>query len=63
MKDPLIMRKNTTILDVARKIHRNWEGNIKYARIWGTSAKFGGQSLGADHKLKDEDVIELHFYT
>ncbi|HLD57289.1 MAG TPA: GTPase, partial [archaeon] len=46
MKEPLIMTKNTTILDVAKKIHRNWEGSVKYARVWGSSAKFGGQSLG-----------------
>ncbi len=61
MKDPLIMRKSSTVADVARKIHRNWEGNLKYARVWGSSAKFEAQSLGADHKLKDGDIIELHF--
>ncbi|MBI4163882.1 MAG: GTP-binding protein [Candidatus Aenigmarchaeota archaeon] len=60
MEEPLILSKSSTVADVARKIHRNWEGGLKYARIWGASAKFEGQSLGADHKLKDKDIVELH---
>ena len=60
-EEPLIMKKDSTIEDVAKKINRNWEGNLKYARIWGKSAKFAGQALGADHKLEDEDIVELHF--
>ncbi len=61
MKEPMIMKDKSTVADVTRKIHRNWEGNLKYARLWGPSSKFEGQSLGADHKLKDGDIIELHF--
>ena len=60
MKEPLIMKKGSTVADATRKIHRNWEGSLKYARIWGPSSKFAGQSLGPDHKLKDKDVVELH---
>jgi len=60
-EEPLIMKRGSTIEDVAKKINRNWEGNLKYARIWGKSAKFGGQALGSDHKLEDEDIVELHF--
>lgn len=59
LKEPLIMKRESTINDVARKIFRSWEGNLKYARVWGSS-KFDGQSLGGDYKLKDEDVVELH---
>ncbi len=61
MKEPLILKYGSNILDVANKIHRNWSGKIKYARIWGRSAKFPGQSLGPEHKVKDEDIVELHF--
>ena len=59
MENPLIMKRGTAISDVARKINRRWEGNIKYAKVWGSS-KFPGQALGADYRLKDRDVVELH---
>ena len=59
MEQPLIMKKGATVADVARKINRNWEGNLKYAKVWGSS-KFPGQALGGDYKLKDKDVVELH---
>lgn len=59
-EEPLIMKSGTTITDIARKINRKWEGNLKYARVWGSS-KFPGQALGPDYKLKDKDVVEMHF--
>lgn len=59
MKEPLIMKKGTTPLDIARKINRKWEGALKYAKVWGSS-KFAGQALGPDYKLKDKDIVEIH---
>jgi len=60
LKEPLIMKRGTTIEGIARKINRRWEGNLKYSRVWGSS-KFPGQALGADYKLKDKDIVEMHF--
>ena len=60
MEDPLIMKKGSTVNDVARKIFRAWDGNLKYAKVWGPSAKFEGQALGAEHKVRDGDVVEVH---
>lgn len=56
---PLIIKKGSTIKEVCEKIHKDFLKNFKYARLWG-SAKFSGQKVGLDYKLKDEDVIELH---
>ena len=60
MEEPLIMKRGTTAKDIAKKINRKWDGNLKYAKIWGSS-KFPGQALGGDHKLADGDIVELHF--
>jgi len=60
MDEPLIMRSGCTVMDVAEKILRNHSKDLKYARIWGPSARFPEQKVGADHRLKDTDVVELH---
>jgi hypothetical protein len=32
---------------------------LKYAQVWGTSAKHMGQRVGVKHPLEDEDVVQL----
>ncbi|MBR9692575.1 GTP-binding protein [Candidatus Woesearchaeota archaeon] len=59
-KVPLIMFRNCTTRDVCRKLHRDFEKKFKFSRVWGPSAKFPGQRLMLNHKLKDTDILELH---
>ncbi len=61
MDEPLIMEKGATIKDVADKIHRVFEERFRFARVWGSS-RFGGQKLGMDYILHDEDIVEFHMY-
>ncbi|MDO8517546.1 MAG: GTPase [Nanoarchaeota archaeon] len=58
-KEPMIMKENSTIKDVAEKILKGFSKKIKRARIWGPSSKFGGQEVGLSHVLKDKDIIEF----
>ena len=58
-KEPLIIKSGATVQDVCNKIHRNMAKNFRYGLVWGKSAKFGGQKVGLDHKLADEDVITI----
>lgn len=60
MREPLIMKKGCTVMDVAGKILRAHSKGLKYARIWGASAKFPGKKVGPAHRLSDGDVVELH---
>jgi len=57
---PLALKKNSTIRDLAEHVHKDFIKQFKFARIWGSSAKFKGQRVGLDHKLKEEDIVELH---
>jgi small GTP-binding protein len=60
MEKPLIIRKASSVYNVAERIHREFAKNLDHARIWGPSARFEGQKIGIRHVLKDEDVVELH---
>ena len=57
--DPLLLKKESTIRDVCRAIHKSFENVFRYARVFGTSVKFEGIKVGLDHKLEDKDVVEL----
>ena len=60
MEEPLIMFEGCTIRDVCLKLHKDFIDNFKYARLWGSSAKFDGWRIGINHKLEDCDILELH---
>lgn len=58
---PVIMPPNSTLEQVAEKILHGYSKKVKYAKVWGPSAKFLGQQIGLKHVVKDKDIIE--FYT
>ena len=57
---PLILKKGSTVLDVAKSIHKKFVENFLYAKIWGPSAKYPGERVGLDHVLHDGDLVEIH---
>jgi small GTP-binding protein len=58
-KEPMIVRNGSTVLEVCDKVHRKIKDDFRYAQIWGKSVKFGGQRVGINHSLMDEDVLTL----
>lgn len=56
---PLILSKGMTVADVAKKLHKRFLEKFKYAKIFGSSAKFDGERVGSDHILKDKDIIQI----
>jgi len=59
MDRPFTVRSGATVLDVARLVHKDIAGSLKYARAWG-SGVFDGQQVGPEHLLADADIVELH---
>ena len=57
---PVALKKGSTVKQLASEVHKDFIKKFKFARIWGPSAKHKGANVGLDHKLKEEDVIELH---
>jgi len=56
---PFVLARESTLEDLASKIHKDFVSNLKFAKIWG-KAVFDGQMVQKDHILIDEDVVELH---
>lgn len=56
---PFVIDKGATVAEFAAQVHKDFEENLKTARIWGASAEFEGQMVSRDHLLQDEDVVEL----
>ena len=59
MASPYTCPVDSTVVQMAVLVHRDFEQGLKSARIWGTGV-FDGQSVGRDHVLHDKDVVELH---
>jgi ribosome-interacting GTPase 1 len=58
-KEPLIAREGSTVLDICNKLHRSMKKHFRYSMVWGKSVKFGGQRVGLNHVLLDEDVLTI----
>ena len=58
-KEPLIARQGDSVEDICNKLHRRMKKEFRYGLVWGKSVKFGGQRVGLNHILQDEDVLTI----
>ena len=58
-KEPLIAREGDSVEDICNKLHRRLKREFRYGLVWGKSVKFGGQRVGLNHVLIDEDVLTI----
>ena len=59
LTEPVILKKGSTIEDVALSVHKDFAAKLRYARVWG-SGKFDGQMVKRDYRVSEGDVIEMH---
>ncbi|MEW6522870.1 MAG: GTPase [Bacillota bacterium] len=57
--DPFVLPRGTTVAELAGRVHNELAGSLRYARVWGPSARFPGQRVGGGHVLADEDEVQL----
>lgn len=55
---PFVLKRGSTVEELAGKIHQDFRHNLLAARVWG-SAEFDGQMVPREHILADGDVVEL----
>ncbi len=56
---PLLVDEETTVQELASKIHRDLFENLKYARLWRGGFSSKPLRVGASFTLVDKDVVEL----
>lgn len=56
---PLLVDEETTVQELASKIHRDLSENLKYARLWRGGFTSRPLRVGPSFKLLDRDVVEL----
>jgi len=56
---PFVLKKGSTILDLAVKVHKDFVAKLRYAKLW-RRTEHDGMMVSKDFILEDRDVIELH---
>jgi uncharacterized protein len=56
---PFTMPIGSTVEALAERVHKDLADKLKFAKVWG-SGLHDGQSVGRDHVLQDQDLVELH---
>ena len=57
---PVALKKNSSIKDLAEKVHKDFLRKFDFARVFGNNVKFQSQRVGLNYKLNDDDIIEFH---
>ncbi len=59
MKSPFVIPRESTLEDMAGKIHKDFTEKLKHAKIWGKAVR-DGQMVQRDYVMQDGDVVEMH---
>jgi len=57
---PFILKKNSTVEELAKQIHSDFFRRFSYARVWSKRLPFSPQKVGLSFALDDKDIVELH---
>lgn len=58
--DPVVLpAAKATVEDFCNRLHKTMVKQMKYALVWGASAKHRPQRVGKEHALEDEDVVQI----
>lgn len=59
MDEPFVIPKDSTLEDLAGRIHKDFLHKLKYARIWGSTVH-DGMMVQRDYVMQDGDIVEIH---
>ncbi|MBI4447017.1 MAG: TGS domain-containing protein [Acidobacteria bacterium] len=56
---PYVLKRGSTVTDVATLVHKDLALHFKFARVWGKT-RFNGQMVERSYLLEDGDCVEIH---
>jgi len=56
---PFTLKVGSTVMDMAKAVHKDFAEKLQYARVWNASG-LDGLRVNRDYVLADEDLVELH---
>jgi small GTP-binding protein len=56
---PICLQLNGTVRDAVEILSKKFLTHFRFCRVWGSSVKFDGQSVGLEHVLIDQDRIQV----
>jgi ribosome-interacting GTPase 1 len=59
-KKPFILKKGSTVYDLAKNIHSDFSKRFSYAKVWAKRLVFSPQKVGSLFVLNDRDIVEIH---
>ncbi len=59
-RKPFILKKDSTVRDLARSIHTDLSKKFFFARVWAKRLVFSPQKVGDTFRLQDGDIVEIH---
>ena len=59
-KKPFILKKGSTVYDLAKSIHSDFSEKFAYAKVWSKRLIFSPQKVGVAFPLEDGDIVEIH---
>jgi small GTP-binding protein len=59
-KKPFILKRNSTVYNLAKNIHTDFGKKFSFARVWAKRLVFSPQKVGATFVLEDGDIVEIH---
>ena len=59
LAEPFVLPAGSDVHELARRVYRGFEQQVKAARLWGHGVA-DGQNVQLDHVLHDRDIVELH---
>ncbi len=58
-KEPIVLKKGSTVIEAAEHIHKDFKKNLKFTRLWNDKG-FSGLRVEKNFVLQDGDIVEFH---
>lgn len=59
MDHPFVVKRGSTVSELAKTVHKDLALKMKFARVWGEKV-YDGQRVAMDYELIDGDIVELN---